>query len=343
MIKIKSIYIFIIMSTINSYAQGIKFQDIDPLAKLRNEPSFSALIPENLCKSKFPYQRRIQRNLRIEGKVQSFSVFAFTTQPFDELKESILIVDGGPGGLLAPKFADYITTQMYPGFNVIFFHTRGSGCSPLSSMDIQMDKFINSRSVVADMEGIRRTYGVNSWKAVVGYSYGTNTARSYANEFPSKIQTIILEGLDKTVHKNAKMIKSPETNQQTAAAENGTAKLTELMKLRYKSSENLKNYITEEKYNHFLATTFTEYLKTFSISYNYFFLGYWNSYLEYFNQYYNNKIPTYMNQFTFAAVMSLNYNGADESADPNILYILNQFLGVAVDAEFIKAIEDGCF
>jgi pimeloyl-ACP methyl ester carboxylesterase len=80
------------------------------------------------------------------------------------------------------------------GFNVVYFHLRGTGFSQIPPSN-EFDKFLRTKYAVNDLEKIRQDFlGVDkSWDAVVGHSYGCILAQQYAaSEHGTKIEKLIL-------------------------------------------------------------------------------------------------------------------------------------------------------
>jgi pimeloyl-ACP methyl ester carboxylesterase len=114
---------------------------------------------------------------------------------------SVLFCAGGPGQIVRPldranTYADFLCKY---GYNVVFFHLRGTGFSQIPAGN-ENDKFLRSTFAVADMEAIRRDFldrgfgGTNMpWEAIVGWSFGTVLGQLYAKRYgPSLVKKLLL-------------------------------------------------------------------------------------------------------------------------------------------------------
>ena len=127
-----------------------------------------------------------------------FGLYYFTTYPFDKSKPTILYCAGGPGIIVRfdPKknYLDFLADRMpSSGYNVVYFHLRGSGISQIPPSNLY-DRFLRTSYAVEDIELIREDLGINSWDAVVGSSYGTVLAQQYAKRYggEGKVNKLVL-------------------------------------------------------------------------------------------------------------------------------------------------------
>jgi len=114
-------------------------------------------------------------------------------QTFGEGKP-VLIINGGPG-LDSEGFATVAKAIAAEGFQTILFDQRGTGRSPLPSMDkdtVSMDL------MVADMEKIRKKLQLKQW-TILGHSFGGMLAAHYASQHPAQVEKLVFSssgGLD---------------------------------------------------------------------------------------------------------------------------------------------------
>jgi proline iminopeptidase len=99
----------------------------------------------------------------------------------------VIVLHGGPGGGCSPAMRRYFDPAV---FRVVLFDQRGCGRSrPHASVDAN-----TTWHLVADIELIRRTLGIEQWM-VFGGSWGATLALIYAQEFPRRVQALILRGV----------------------------------------------------------------------------------------------------------------------------------------------------
>jgi pimeloyl-ACP methyl ester carboxylesterase len=301
-------------------------EEVSPLDLARNMPGFSAQIPVDICNREFPYHKVISRKLHI-GNAPSFSVFAFTTKEFDPSKESLLIIDGGPGGIWNATDAKDVA-KMFLAYNTVFFHYRGGGCSALPDSTKELDKTISSINTVADIEGIRSAYQIKRWKSVIGFSYGTNVARMYAHFKPNQMESIVLEGLDQPGRREK------ARDQSAASSVVQSTNIIDIIKSRYQDSAYLKATISPANFKLFIETTLPQYLAQAPASLNYSLLGFWDTYQKFYVDYYQKQqqpFPRYFNRNTFAMIVALAYASADARSDGAIVFLISQFIDVDID------------
>ena len=134
-----------------------------------------------------------------------FDLYYYSLVPvnFDEIeKKTVLFVAGGPGQINR-HFVDadtHVNFFFNHGYQVVFFHLRGSGFSQVQS-STHFDRFIRTRHAVNDIEAIRedlkrqKLLGTNGkWNAIVGWSYGTILAQQYAKQYQTHVEKLVLIG-----------------------------------------------------------------------------------------------------------------------------------------------------
>jgi proline iminopeptidase len=95
-----------------------------------------------------------------------------------------VVLHGGPGAhhdYLLPGF-----DALAQGRELIYYDQRGGGRSPVSR-----DTPVGWREHVADLEGLRRQWGIESL-TLAGYSWGGLLALLYAIEFPERVARLAL-------------------------------------------------------------------------------------------------------------------------------------------------------
>lgn len=114
-------------------------------------------------------------------------------QTFGEGKP-VLIINGGPG-LDSEGFATVAKAIAAEGFQTILFDQRGTGRSPLPSIDKET---VSMDLMVADMEKIRNTLKLKQW-IILGHSFGGMLAAHYASQYPAQVEKLVFSssgGLD---------------------------------------------------------------------------------------------------------------------------------------------------
>ena len=114
--------------------------------------------------------------------------------------KSVLFCAKGPEQIVrtldrANTYVDFLSKN---GYNVVFFHLRGTGFSQIPAGN-ENDKFLRSTFAVADMEAIRQDFldkGFESkntqWEAIVGWSFGTVLAQLYTERYSQLVKKLIL-------------------------------------------------------------------------------------------------------------------------------------------------------
>lgn len=100
--------------------------------------------------------------------------------------EPILIINGGPG-LDCSGFESVAQLFAAWGYKAIIFDQRGTGQSTLEIVD---STSLNLRSMIVDVELIRKNLKLQSWH-VFGQSWGGMYAAHYASFMPYRVKSII--------------------------------------------------------------------------------------------------------------------------------------------------------
>ncbi|MFA5899653.1 MAG: prolyl aminopeptidase [Hyphomicrobium sp.] len=98
-----------------------------------------------------------------------------------------LLVHGGPGGGSNPTMRRFHDPAHY---RIILFDQRGCGrSSPNASLDAN-----TTWHLVADMERLRETLGIDRWQ-LFGGSWGSTLALAYAETHPDRVESLVLRGI----------------------------------------------------------------------------------------------------------------------------------------------------
>jgi pimeloyl-ACP methyl ester carboxylesterase len=131
---------------------------------------------------------------------EHFDLYYFVHTPEVRTLKAVLFCAGGPGQIVRPfdRSKTYVDFLAKNGYNVVFFHLRGTGFSQLPPVT-KYDDFMKREYAIRDMEAIRRHFleetlgGKNvKWEAVIGWSFGTVLAHMYAYEFGSRLEKLVL-------------------------------------------------------------------------------------------------------------------------------------------------------
>lgn len=99
----------------------------------------------------------------------------------------VIVLHGGPGGGCSPMMRRYFDPDVY---RVILFDQRGCGRSrPTAVVEAN-----TTWHLVADIELIRETLGIDRWIAFGG-SWGATLALIYAQEHPDRVTHLVLRGV----------------------------------------------------------------------------------------------------------------------------------------------------
>ncbi len=305
----------VFLCALGSLTRAQEVSEVSGLADLIMDlPGYSAALPLEFCKSKFPHHKIIPRAMRIESKTRSFDLFAFTPFVFDSKKPSLVAIMGGPGGIWSNDSARDVA-QTFHRFNVIFFHYRGGGCSDFRNNQTAWDSQLSSDGVIGDLEAIRRAYGIARWRGVMGWSYGTNIARRYARRFPERTGMLILEGLDEP-YGSGRLSADQQAERLISTVEN-----------RFKNSNKLLACCAE-----FNVSKFTQELRTYfgkiDPETNFSYAAAWEMMREAIELPYlsiGQPVPKHISLTTFLAISVLIYEGEEEEADYAILALMQNF------------------
>lgn len=162
----------------------------------------------------------------IPGEKAPFVRLGLTKLPAkSKHKGSILIISGGPGlpGINPYINFDWPVTNLRESWDIIGFDPRGVGQSTpaincqipepeiqenitekqrilnkinacIHNTGAEVIRYIGSNEAVYDIDRIRQALGDKQLTAVA-YSYGTQIAALYAERFPSRVRSIVLDGV----------------------------------------------------------------------------------------------------------------------------------------------------
>ena len=150
-----------------------------------------------------------------DKKDGEFDLYYFVHTAMGEpTAKSVLFCAGGPGEIVrtverANTYADFLSKY---GYNVVFFHLRGTGFSQIPTGN-DNDKFLRSTFAVQDMEAIRQDFlekGFGSkntpWEAIIGWSFGTVLAQLYAERYTRELvkKLVLISPLSRHMFSNSK-------------------------------------------------------------------------------------------------------------------------------------------
>ena len=99
----------------------------------------------------------------------------------------VVVLHGGPGGGCSPMMRRYFDPAVY---RIVLFDQRGCGRSrPHASVENN-----TTWHLVADIEYIRTTFGIDRW-VVFGGSWGATLALVYAQAHPEEVAQLVLRGV----------------------------------------------------------------------------------------------------------------------------------------------------
>lgn len=99
----------------------------------------------------------------------------------------VVFVHGGPGSGCENYHRRYFDPEVY---RIVLFDQRGSGKSTPHA-ELQGN---NTQALVADMEVIRTTLGINKW-ILFGGSWGSTLSLLYAETHPERVSGLVLRGI----------------------------------------------------------------------------------------------------------------------------------------------------
>ncbi|MEO1138758.1 MAG: prolyl aminopeptidase [Pseudomonadota bacterium] len=111
----------------------------------------------------------------------------YMEQTGNENGQPVVVLHGGPGGGCSPAMRRYFNPNHY---RIILFDQRGCGRSrPHASVEDN-----TTWHLVADIERIRETLGLNDW-TVFGGSWGATLALIYGQSHPDRVKQLVLRGV----------------------------------------------------------------------------------------------------------------------------------------------------
>jgi pimeloyl-ACP methyl ester carboxylesterase len=132
---------------------------------------------------------------------EQFDLYYFVQKAADfPTFKSVLFCAGGPGQIVRTldKHKTYVDFLFQNGYNVVFFHLRGTGFSQIPAAT-KNDRFLKSEYAIRDMESIRRHFHEEilggkdvKWEAVIGWSFGTILAQRYAHFYRNSVRKLVL-------------------------------------------------------------------------------------------------------------------------------------------------------
>ena len=99
----------------------------------------------------------------------------------------VVLLHGGPGGGCSPKMRCFHDPAKY---RIVLFDQRGSGRSTPHADLVDNTTW----DLVADIERLRETLGVEAWQ-VFGGSWGSTLALAYAQKHPHRVTELVLRGI----------------------------------------------------------------------------------------------------------------------------------------------------
>ncbi|QLD13264.1 prolyl aminopeptidase [Microbacterium oleivorans] len=104
----------------------------------------------------------------------------------------VVFLHGGPGGGTSPWHRRFFDPEVY---RIILFDQRGCGRSTPHASDPAADLRHNTTwHLVADIELLRRNFGIDRWQ-VFGGSWGSTLALAYAQSHPDAVSELVLRGI----------------------------------------------------------------------------------------------------------------------------------------------------
>lgn len=104
----------------------------------------------------------------------------------------VVFLHGGPGGGTSPWQRRFFDPERY---RIILFDQRGCGKSLPHASDPEADLRYNTTwHLVADMELLRKNFGIDRWQ-VFGGSWGSTLALAYAQAHPQAVTELVLRGI----------------------------------------------------------------------------------------------------------------------------------------------------
>ncbi len=132
------------------------------------------LYPEIACNRQFMLSVSADHQIYVEESGQPDGI-------------PVLFIHGGPGGGCLPWQRRFFNPEKY---RIILFDQRGCGRSqPYASLENN-----TTPDLIEDMERIRNELAIERW-VLFGGSWGSTLAVAYAEQFPQRVQALILRGV----------------------------------------------------------------------------------------------------------------------------------------------------
>lgn len=197
----KILTLFLILNIFNAHA-GVKYLDSDNSCPEVSETMNYIAVPmfhdlEALAKAENITGLKVHKDLQEAHKGKFFKVFYELLAPFDDAKELLIMIPGGPGQ--AHTFMHSFEKlegfkEFAKKYNVLVMDHRGVGCSRYYGPGEYPSESLLMRQAVSDIDIIRRSFGVDTKINVWGYSYGSMLAQTYALLYPDNISKLFLGG-----------------------------------------------------------------------------------------------------------------------------------------------------
>ena len=111
-----------------------------------------------------------------------------------------VVLHGGPGSGCSPGSRRPFDPNVY---RIVLFDQRGSGRSTPHASDPNIDLSTNTTAhLLADIELLRRRLDIERW-LVLGSSWGSTLALSYAERHPTHVTKMVLFGVGTTMHRKS--------------------------------------------------------------------------------------------------------------------------------------------
>jgi pimeloyl-ACP methyl ester carboxylesterase len=128
-----------------------------------------------------------------EENVGQINLFYQVYSKFDSQKQTILFLNGGPGGELS-QFTSLMPQlkQFHQKYNLIFFDPRGVGRSEKTFVeDKQRLKNFSTSNNIEDIERLASFFVGPGQLILFGHSYGAHLAYGYSVRYPQRVSKII--------------------------------------------------------------------------------------------------------------------------------------------------------
>lgn len=127
-------------------------------------------------------------NPRVQGRLRVSSLHEIHFEEYGAAEgKPVVVLHGGPGGGISPFLAQSHDPAHY---RIVLFDQRGCGQSTPHACVTENTTW----DLVADIEALRQHLGIDRWQ-VVGGSWGSTLALSYALTHPARVTELILRGI----------------------------------------------------------------------------------------------------------------------------------------------------